>query len=144
MPTVLAQELLSDGGGAREGRWRSEMPKVTHRRPSSSPGDRSRRLRVRAEGRGWPEHLSLCSAGGRLELGLEGGWIFLLCLCVDKVGLGLSPLATDLSAEGIKLPQGGVSWSGGCLLGGSCMYRENTPLTHWVASKGRTPKNDFA
>lgn len=70
VPTVLAQELLRDGGGAREGRQRSEMPKVTHGAPAP-PRETEPGSQARAEGRGQPKHLSTCCAGGRAGLGLR-------------------------------------------------------------------------
>lgn len=87
VPTVLAHELLSDGGEGTDRRQRSEMPKVTYGAPAPpreiAPGSQGRR----AEGRGQPEHLSTCRTGGRAGLGLGAGWTFLLFLCTHKIVL---------------------------------------------------------
>lgn len=69
VPAALAQELLRDGGGAIEGRQRSEMPKVTRGAPAP-PRETEPGSQERAEGRGQSKHLTTCCAGGRAGLGL--------------------------------------------------------------------------
>lgn len=90
VPAVLAQELLRDGGGATEGRRRSEMPKVTRGAPAP-PRETEPGSQERAEGRGQSKasHHLLCWGKGRAGLG--AAWIFLLFLCKHKVGLVQAP-----------------------------------------------------